>query len=112
MPPTLAMRFLILLAPLLSGCAMTAAELSEGEVRETITSNRTASEVATCAVERMRGAADLRGGGGHWWVIRKTTFSTPLVRWDFKDKPGGGSVAEMRAPVSINPGTDIIRFCS
>ncbi|RYD68009.1 MAG: hypothetical protein EOP58_01710 [Sphingomonadales bacterium] len=106
------MRFLILLAPLLSGCAMTAAEISEGEVRETITSKRSAAEVAACTVDRMRGAADLRGAGGHWWVIRKNTFSVPMIRWDFKDQPGGGSVAEMRAPVSVNPGTDLVRFCS
>jgi hypothetical protein len=102
----------LLVLLLLPGCATSAAGLHLMGVEHVINSQRPAQEFATCAAEVMQGSPTLRGSGGHWWVLRDNGVGVPIVRWDFTDKPGGGSVAELRATAIAGAAKDKVRRCA
>lgn len=104
------------LAPLpllaLTGCAASSAGLYREPVEFSVASNRSAQDFATCVAEVVQGPAELRGSGGHWWVVRATGAGTPVVRWDFTDKPAGGSIAELRATAIMGAAKDKVERCA
>jgi len=98
---------------LLPGCATSAAGLADSAVEETIISSKTAQQFAECAVDNMSGSTDIRGSGDHFYVLRFSGYQVPYARWDFRARPGGGSIAELRrANVSVGSGEGDVRNCA
>ena len=107
------MRVLISgLALVLCSCATSSAGLQRMGLEMTISSSKSAQDFATCSAEVMQGSPTLRGSGDHWWVLRDKGYGIPIVRWDFIGKPGGGSVAELRATAIAGAAKDKVRACS
>lgn len=109
------MRILLLCGALvaLSGCATSAAGLGRSPVEMVIESpTKTPRQFAECSVETMIGDTDIRGDGDHFYVLRFSAYQTPYARWDFKPRPGGGSIAELRRlNISYGAGVDRVRDC-
>lgn len=98
---------------LLPACATSAAGLADSAVEETVVSSKSPQQFAECAVEHMSGNTDIRGSGDHFYVLRFSGYQVPYARWDFKARPGGGSVAELRrANVSVGSGSGDVRACA
>ena len=108
------MRQFLLLPILLfvGGCATSSAGLYRMGVEHVITGTKPAQDFATCAAEVMQGNPTLRGNGGHWWVLRENGYGVPIVRWDFTDKPSGGSTAELRATAIAGAAKDKVQRCA
>lgn len=108
------MRLVVLAAViLLPGCATTAAGLENSAIEETVVSSKTPREFAECSVDKMSGGTDIRGSGDHLYVLRFNGFQTPYVRWDFKPRDGGGSIAELRRTnISFGSGAGDVRACA
>lgn len=108
------MRVVVLAAVLLlPGCATSAAGLADSAVEETIASSKTPREFAECSVDHMSGSTDIRGDGDHLYVLRFSGYQTPYARWDFKARPEGGSIAELRrANISVGSGSGDVRACA
>lgn len=109
------MRALILAAVLLlPGCATSAAGLADSSVEQVIEStSKTPQQFAECSVDNMSGSTDIRGSGDHFYVLRFSGYQVPYARWDFKPRPGGGSIAELRrANVSVGSGEGDVRNCA
>lgn len=94
----------------LCACATTAAGLAESEIEETYTSAKAPSTVATCAADRMRGGAEVRNDGQHYWVLRNNGYGLPVARWDFYPSDGGTRI-ELRRSIPINSGSGDVRAC-
>jgi hypothetical protein len=99
-------------ALLASGCATSSAGLSQMGVEYSYPSEKSAQDFATCAAELMHGQVELRGSGDHWWLLRPNGFGVPIVRWDFTEKPGGGSIAELRATAVAGAAKDKVARCA
>lgn len=107
------MRKLIALGAIVtSGCATSAAGLERMGVESTIPSQKSAQAFATCVAEVVQGSAELRGSGNHFWVLRSNMYDVPIVRWDFKDLPTGGSIAELRATAVMGAAKDKVQGCA
>lgn len=104
-------RLAALLLMSLSACATTAAGLAESEISESYASAKRPSTVATCAADRMRGGAEVRNDGDHYWVLRNNTYGIPIARWDFWPTAEGGSRIELRTSFGINTGAGDVRAC-
>lgn len=89
---------------LLAACATSAADIGRTEVEETLVSGKSAADWANCFAESLNGNNELRGAGDHYWVLRMNGMGV-IARWDFRDRPEGGSVAELRtggaSPISV-----------
>lgn len=98
---------------LLPACATSAAGLANSEIEETILSAKSPREFAECSIERMSGNTDIRGDGDHLYVLRFSGYQSPYARWDFKARPGGGSIAELRSVnISYGSGVGDVRACA
>ena len=102
----------VLLVPVVSGCATSSASLGQMGVEFTVPSSKTAQQFATCAAEILQGEVELRGSGDHWWILRSNMWDVPIVRWDFKGQPNGGSIAELRATAIAGAGKDKVQRCA
>jgi hypothetical protein len=96
----------------LGGCATSAAGLYQSKVEMTVESAKSAQSFATCSVETMIANNQLRNEGDHYWILRMNGYGVPVARWDFTNKPGGGSVAELRSSIGINTGDDRVKGCA
>ena len=107
------MRYSILvLSCFLSACATSSAGLSQMGIEATVYSKKSAQEFATCYAELLQGDSELRGAGNHYWVMRSNAWNVPIVRWDFTDRPDGGSVAELRATAIMGAAKDKLASCA
>lgn len=106
--------FICLAAFAVAGCAMSAAGLGRSPVELVIESQtKTPQQFAECSVETMIGNTAIRGSGDHYYVLRYSGYQIPYARWDFRPRPGGGSVAELRrANISVGAGVDRVRNCA
>lgn len=77
-----------------------------------LTSSKSPKAVAVCAVDRMKGDADLRDDGTNWWVLRSNSFGVPVTRWDFRPDGNGGSIIELRTSININSGDEHVKACA
>lgn len=101
-----------LLMLLLGGCATSASGVAATEVEQTLTSGKSAQAWATCFAESLAGNNELRGAGDHWWVLRMSQYGV-MARWDFRDRPEGGSVAELRSTPHVGGnGVEKARNCA
>jgi len=105
-------KFAVLAALLVTGCATSSAGLERMGVEFTVPSQKSAQAFATCAAEVLQGSVELRGAGNHYWILRPNALGVPIVRWDFKDQPTGGSIAELRATAIIGAGKDKVQGCA
>lgn len=106
------MRHLIVgLAIGLTACATTSAGLYESPVEETFTSTKPPSTVANCAADHMRGGAEVRNDGNHYWVLRQNGYGMTVVRWDFIPDGNGGTRIERRSSIPVNTGAGDVRAC-
>lgn len=109
------MRLVVLAAVLLlPGCATTAAGLAQSPLEAVIESPaKSPREFAECSVDKMSGQTDIRGEGDHLYVLRFSGYQMPYARWDFRPRPGGGSIAELRrANISYGSGEGDVRSCA
>lgn len=109
------MRNIVLAAAFfLSGCATSAAGLYRSPIEMTVESlTKTPRQFAECAVGEMSGSTDIRGDGDHFYVLRFSGYQMPYARWDFRPRPGGGSIAELRrANISIGSGAGDVKGCA
>lgn len=99
---------------ILAGCATTAAGLGRSPLEMTVESlTKTPRQFAECAVGEMSGSTDIRGEGDHYYILRFSGYQMPYARWDFRPRPGGGSIAELRrANISIGSGAGDVRDCA
>ncbi|HEY9090324.1 MAG TPA: hypothetical protein VIN76_01470 [Parasphingorhabdus sp.] len=105
--------FVILPVLALSGCATTAAGLLDSPIEQTVQSDKSPQQFAECSVDNMSGQTDIRGSGDHYYVLRFSGYQMPYARWDFRSRPGGGSVAELRrANISVGSGAGDVRDCA
>jgi hypothetical protein len=96
----------------LSGCATSAAGLGRTNVEMTVTSQKPSQAFATCVAEALIGNNQLRNEGDHYWILRFNGYGIAVSRWDFKPNPAGGSIAELRATISINTGDERVKACA
>lgn len=108
------MRNLIYVFPILAlaGCATSSAGLYQMSVEHRLSGSKSAQEWATCTADLMQGSPTLRGSGGHWWLTRDNGYGIPIIRWDFTDQPGGGSIAELRANAITGAAKDKLARCA
>ena len=95
----------------LSGCATSAAGLADSKVEMTLTGARPPKVVATCVADKLIGNNQLRDDGTNYWILRLNMYGFPVSRWDFKPDGNGGTVAELRASLSINTGDERVKAC-
>lgn len=99
-------------ATLLTACATSPQGLSRLDVQDTVRSDKSARAFSACVIDVLLGANQLRGEGGHWYILRPNSWGAPGIRWDFVDQPSGGSVAELRASSVMVMGSDKVQACA
>jgi hypothetical protein len=97
---------------ILSGCATSAAGLLRRGVDQTIESQKSSSDFATCVFNSLRWDPDLFRNGDHYWVVRNNGYGVPIIRWDFTPREGGGSKAELRSSFGMTVGDERVRACA
>lgn len=102
--------FALSLVVFAAGCASTPAGLLETRVEESIVSQKTPQNFATCVAENMAGDVELRSAEGRYWVL-VSVFDTPRHRWDFSETPNG-SIAELRSTGFAGAGKGTVENCS
>lgn len=105
------MRYVLIAAVMLTGCATTPAGLSGTRVEKVIESGKTPQSFATCVAESLAGEVQLRSEGEHYWVLR-IVYGVPRHRWDFTARPSGGSKAELRSTGLTGAGADKVQSCA
>ncbi len=100
------------LALALQGCAWSAEGLGRAKVENVYSSKKPASEVAGCIASRLMGVNPaFQDGDGHWVITRSNGYGIPIVRWDVRDSPGGGSAIEFRRSVAMMSGEEKAATC-
>ena len=104
---------LLFLTVALTGCAASSSGLLNQQSPElAVSSRKSAQDFALCTAESLKGPAQLRGSGGHWWVLRSNGFEHVVVRWDFTDQASGGSIAELRSSTWAGAAKDKVQACA
>lgn len=104
------MKQLVLIAALaVSGCATTAAGLSETRVEKTFESAKPAEAFALCAAENIA-SSNMRSDGTRHWVLIEV-YGVPRHRWDFTPT-ATGSRAELRSTGFGGSGSGAVERCA
>lgn len=99
---------------LIAAAAMTlgACATANTEPKATFTSDRTPEQIAFCLDSSLRGGVRTeRVSPGYVVAERRNTYGMPMVRWDIRESPRGGSVIEYRVRAAVNTGSDKAKDC-
>src|SRR5262245_23199803 len=92
--------------------ATSGAALAPSLIEIDLESAKTSEAWASCAAQALDGDVEVRNQGDHFWLIHSNGYRTPVARWDFWPRNGGGSRAELRSSVRIETGEARVRSCA